>query len=202
MNKKIIVFVVVAAIVNLIAGCGGRTVKRLAVEKTVDLSGVWNDTDSRLVAEEMIQDCVKRPWLDKFNEKNRREPVVIIGTVINRSHEHINAQLFIKNLEKSLLNTGKITFIASKQEREDVRDERDDQQRGQTAKKTVKPVGEETGADFIMQGMINSVKDELKDQYVILYQVSLELIDLTNNQKVWIGQKEIKKYVKKSRYSL
>ena len=54
----------------------------------------------------------------------------------------------------------------------------------------------------MLKGSINSIKDEIKGKYVILYQVNLELIDLTNNQKVWIGEKEIKKFVKRSKFSL
>jgi hypothetical protein len=44
----------------LILGCAGPKVKRTEVDETIDLSGRWNDTDSRLVAEEMIQDCLSR----------------------------------------------------------------------------------------------------------------------------------------------
>ncbi len=184
------------------SGCGGRKVVRTDVDKTVDLSGRWNDSDSRMVAEEMIQDCLGRPWINKFNEKNRKDPVVIIGTVVNRSSEHINSNMFVKDLERNLLNSGKVIFVADRQERLDIRDERNDQQDGNTDPETIKQKGKETGADYIIQGSINSVKDEIKGKYVILYQVNLELVDLTTNQKTWIGQKDIKKIVGKSKYSL
>jgi len=188
-------------VLGLVSGCG-RGVKRYGVDKTIDLSGRWNDTDSRLVAEEMIKDCLMRPWINRFDEKNDREPVVIVGTVVNRSHEHINSQVFTKDLEMTLLNSGQVKFVASKKERQEVRDERDSQQKGYTDEETIKATGLETGADFMLKGSINSVKDEIKGKYVILYQVNLELIDLTNNQKVWIGQKEIKKFVKKGKFTL
>ncbi|MBU2062994.1 MAG: penicillin-binding protein activator LpoB, partial [Candidatus Omnitrophica bacterium] len=134
--------------------------------------------------------------------KNKREPVVIVDAVSNKSHEHISSQVFTKDLERSLINSGEIKFVASRDERKEVRTERDDQQTGLTAKETVKRKGFETGADFMLQGTINSVKDEIKGRYVILYQVNLELIDLTSNEKVWLGQKEIKKFVKKGKLSL
>ena len=184
------------------SGCSSAPkVTRTNVDKTIDLSGRWNDTDSRLVAEEMIKDCLGRPWINTFHEKISRDPVVIIGTVVNRSAEHINSELFIKDLEKNLLNAGKVIFVANRQERSDIRDERNDQQSGETDPSTVKPKGKETGADFIIQGSINSVADEIKGKYAILYQVNLELVDLTNNRKVWIGQKEIKKLVERSQYT-
>ena len=202
MRKFMAVMLGVIFAASIVSGCGGRTVKRTEIDKTIDLSGRWNDSDSRLVSEEMIKDCLGRPWVNKFDEVNKRAPVVIVGTVINRSHEHINSELFTKDLEKSLINSGLVKFVANKQEREEIREERQNQQEGLTDKETVKPIGFESGADFMLQGSINSVKDEVKGKYVILYQVNLELIDLTTNQKVWIGEKEIKKYVKKSAFSL
>lgn len=201
-SNKIMTFTMLITLAVLAGGCGGPKVTRTPVDKTVDLSGRWNDTDSRLTAEEMIRDCLSRPWINKFNETAKKEPVVIVGTVVNRSEEHINSQLFTKDLERSLLNSNKVTFVASRDERAEVRAERLDQHTGETAPETIKPRGRETGADFMLQGSINSVKDEVKGKYVILYQVNLELIDLTNNRKVWIGQKEIKKLVSRSSYSL
>ncbi|MFH1093555.1 MAG: penicillin-binding protein activator LpoB [Candidatus Omnitrophota bacterium] len=201
-KNKIFLLAAVFVMVAFVAGCGGRSVKRLDTEKVVDISGRWNDTDSRLVSEEMIKDCLGRPWLNKFDEKNKKEPVVIVGTIVNRSHEHVDALLFTKDLEMAFVNSAMVKVVASKQEREEIRGERGAQQEGLTDDKTIKELGKETGADFMLQGSINSVKDEIKGKYVILYQVNLELIDLTDNQKAWIGQRKIKKYVQKSKFSL
>jgi penicillin-binding protein activator len=202
MKKNIFAVVALVCLFGLISGCGTK-VKRTAVEQTIDLSGRWNDSDSRLVSEEMIKDCLGRPWLNKFDEQNKRNPAIIVGTIVNRSSEHINSQLFTKDLEKAFINSAMVSVVASDQERQEIRDERKDQQQsGMTNETTIKPNKEETGADLIIQGTINSVKDEIKGQYVILYQVNLELVDITTNQKVWIGEKEIKKQVKKSKFSL
>ncbi|MCK5215966.1 MAG: penicillin-binding protein activator LpoB [Candidatus Omnitrophica bacterium] len=184
------------------AGCSSTQVKRVEPEEVVDLSGRWNDTDSRLVAKEMIGDVLARSWVTDFRCKQNRKPVVIVGPLLNKSHEHINGAIFVKDLERQLLNSGKIKFVASKEERPDVRDERQDQRAGFTNPETIKKMAMETGADYILIGSINSVKDEFKGRYVILYQVNLELIDIETNEKAWIGQKHIKKVVKRSKYSL
>lgn len=185
----------------LISGCSSIKVKRTEIEKTIDLSGQWNDTDSRLVAEEMIQDCLSRPWVNEFNIKTGKTPYVIVGTVMNRSSEHIDSRLFTSDLERSLTNSGKVKFVAAKKEREEVREERADQSIN-ASKETVKPFKQETGADFMLQGSINSVKDEIKGKYVMLYQVNLELVNMATNEKVWIGQKEIKKIVSRRAFGL
>ncbi|MFH0790390.1 MAG: penicillin-binding protein activator LpoB [Candidatus Omnitrophota bacterium] len=199
--KKFVVFAGVIFMVSLMFGCSSIKVKRTDVEKTVDLSGKWNDTDSRLVSEEMIKDCLARPWLNDFNIKQGKTPVVIIGTVMNRTDEHIDSRLFTSDLEKNLINSGKVKFVAAKQERQEIRDERQDQQ-SFSSKETAKPFVKETGADFMVQGSINSVKDEIEGKYVILYQVNLELIDLATNEKAWIGQKQIKKIVSRRAFGL
>ena len=76
----------------LLAGCASApVVERKAVDTTIDLSGRWNDADSRMVSEEMIQDCLNRSWLERYKIKHGGEmPTVIVGRVKNRSHEHIN----------------------------------------------------------------------------------------------------------------
>jgi len=155
-----------------LAGCATQVIRKDAAE-VVDLSGRWNDTDARLVAEEMVRTCTAAQWVARFNKQKGRDPVVIVGTVTNRSHEHINANVFIEDLEMALVNSGRVRFVASK-----------------------------TGADFMLQGSINSVKDETRGQYAIMFQSNLELIDLTTNEKVWIGQKKVKKRVKRPQYSL
>jgi len=190
-------------VMGLLAGCSSTHVQRVDVGRTIDLSGRWNDSDASKVSQEMITDCLNRPWLPRFEAKNERAPIVIVGSVANKSHEHINADVFTKNLERELINSGKVKFVASRDERLSVRDERMEQnQAGFTDPETIKKIGKELGADFMLIGSINSVKDEVKGQYVILYQTNLELIDLLTNEKVWIGQEPLKKVVKKSKFSL
>ncbi|MCA9405282.1 MAG: penicillin-binding protein activator LpoB [Candidatus Omnitrophica bacterium] len=188
--------------VFILSGCASTKVERVDTDRQVDLSGEWNDFDAQKVSDEMIADCLDGPWLHEFVKENGDNPVVIIGRVKNQSSEHINTQVFIKQLERALLNSGKVSFVASPDERDELREEREDQQRGFTDPETVAEIGRETGANYMLIGSLNSVKDALKNKYVVLYQVNLELVDLTTNKKVWIGQEELKKVVTKSRLSL
>jgi PBP1b-binding outer membrane lipoprotein LpoB len=182
--------------VALIIGCStAPKVKRIDIDKTVDLSGRWNDTDSRLVAQAVIDDCLKGSWLSKFKSGHLgKKPDVIVGTVVNRSHEHINVQTFTKDLEKALIDSGRVYFVASSTEREDIRKEREDMA-VHASDKSVKSPGQEAGADFMLKGTLNSIVDEIKGKRVVYYHVNLELIDMISNRKVWIGEKKIKKVV-------
>ena len=60
----------------------------------------------------------------------------------------------------------------------------------------------ESSADFILQGSINMILDTVKNKTVRFYQIELELIDIESTEKVWIGQKKIKKLVKQKRFGL
>lgn len=172
------------------------TVQRVDTMETIDLSGRWNDTDSRLVAEEMISDSLNRPWLMRFIENNGKKPTVIVGTVINRTHELISTDTFIRDMERAFINDGSVRVVQSSEAREDLRDERADQQQFADPE-TAKRWRRELGADFMLQGVINSIVDTYDQQKVIYYQVDLELTDIETNEKVWLGTKKIKKYVSK-----
>lgn len=181
----------------LVAGCGTK-VTRIDVDETVDLSGAWNDTDSRLVAEEMIADALSHPWTLNFAGQSGRAPVVIVGTVRNFSHEHINMNTFVADMERALVNSGRVEFVASSDERGEIREERTDQDLN-ASEETRNEAGQETGADFMLKGQINTIVDVEGDKQVRYYQVDLTMISLADNRKVWLGQKKIKKLVKNAK---
>jgi uncharacterized protein (TIGR02722 family) len=197
---RIGLFVLSLGILISFTGCASTPkVERKAVDTTIDISGRWNDADSRMVAEEMIRDCLDRPWLKRFMDTHGGNvPTVIVGRVKNRSHEHINVQTFVKDLERSLINSGMVQFVASKGERLGVREERLDQAE-HASDETMKGPGEEIGADFMLIGTINTIRDEAGGKAVMFYQTNLELINMGNNVKAWIGEKKIKKMIKRSK---
>src|SRR5215813_4074294 len=86
------------------------SVTRGPVEAPVDLSGRWNDTDSRLTAEALIKDALDRPWSQRFTQVTGRKPVVVVDTVQNRTHEPLNTQTFVKDLERALMQSGQVQF--------------------------------------------------------------------------------------------
>jgi uncharacterized protein (TIGR02722 family) len=196
-RHRYVVTIAILGIVLLLTSCASTPkVDRLEVDTTVDISGRWNDADSRMVAEEVIKDCLERPWLERFRNSQGTIPTVIVGTVKNRSHEHINVQTFVKDLERALVNSGQVQFVASKGERGEVREERVDMA-VHAADETMKGPGKEIGADFMLIGTMNTIRDEAGGKAVMFYQVNLELIDMANNLKAWIGEKKIKKLIKK-----
>ena len=139
----------------LLGGCS-TSVERVDSDTTIDLSGAWNDSDSRLVAEEMIQDALSRPWISDFTSRTGERPAVIVGTIRNLSHEHINLKTFVADIERELVNSGRVDFVAAKTERGEIRAERLDQDLN-ARDDTRNPAGQELGADFMLTGQINTI---------------------------------------------
>lgn len=192
-----LVFLMMIAVVALSA-CGTK-VTRMDHEEVVDLSGRWNDSDSQMVAEAMIDDCLNRPWASMFTQRTGKIPDLIVGSIRNKSSEHISTETFTKDLERAIINSGKASFVASAEERSDIRAERLDQDMNASFESR-KAAGEEAGADYMLIGTLNSINDRAGKKMVVYYQVDLELVDMSNNRKVWIGDKKIKKLVKRAKY--
>lgn len=177
-------------------GCRSH-VERVRVDEQIDLSGRWNDTDSRLVAEDMVSQVLSGEWVNNHMRTNGgAKPVVIVGLVTNQTSEHIDANTFIKDVERSFINSGKIRLVQAGEKREALRKERAAQQ-DFASTETAKRWGLELGADYLLQGDITSITDEYKKEKVTYYQASLELTHIETNEVVWIGEKKIKKYIVK-----
>lgn len=191
---KKLFFVLLAAAV---CACS-PSVKRVETNLVKDVSGGWNDTDAQMVAQEMITDCLNAGWYTKFLARNGKEPVVIVGTVTNNTMEHINTGVFVEEIQRALINSAKVDFVASASERGEVRTERLEQDEF-ASEETRKAFGREVGADFMLSGVLNNVVDQAGSKAVVYYQANMKLINIETNQIVWNGQKKIKKYVKRSK---
>ena len=184
------------AVSGVIMSSCSRQVTRVNTDQAIDVSGNWNNTDSRLVAEEMTQTVLGGKWLSThLEEKQGKRPVVVVGVVKNKSHEHIDAETFVKDVEQSFVKSERVRLVQGGKKREELRAEKADQQDNASVS-TMKKFGLENGADYILQGSINSIVDSHKRKKVVYYQVNLELTDIQTNEVVWIGDKKIAKYVK------
>jgi PBP1b-binding outer membrane lipoprotein LpoB len=191
-----------AGIVLVSGGCG-KQVTRLNPDQQIDLSGRWNDVDSRQAADAIIRETFDREsWaLEYARAHGGRRPTVIVGTVRNRSMEHIPVNAFVRDLERAYLGSGQVQVVASADERGEVRAEREDQQQNAAADTRAR-MGIERGANYMLQGDIESVEDREGGRRVVLYQIDMTLVNLETNAKEWTGQHKIKKYVERSRFGL
>ena len=179
----------------VLASCSNRKVSRIDPSETPAISGSWNNTDSRLTAEEMIKQSLSEKWLSNHLMEKSKKPVVIVGMVTNKSHEHIEAETFMNDLERSFITSNKVGLVQSGKKRDQMRAEKADMQTNASVS-TMKKFGLEKGADYILQGSINSIVDAYKKKKTVTYQINLELTNIETNEVVWIGEKKIAKLVK------
>lgn len=193
--KRILWIVTAVVAVSALSVSCSRKVTRIDPGEQIDLSGRWNNTDSRVTAEKMIDDILRDKWVGDYQESHSgNRPVVIVGFVTNKSTEHIDAETFVKDVEQSFIKSGRVRLVQGGKKREELRAERADQQTNASAS-SMKKFGLEQGADFILQGSINSIIDAHKKKKVVYYQINLELTNMQSNEVVWIGDKKIAKYV-------
>jgi len=201
MNRLWVLLIYTVAISLVLSGCAAKKVERIEPETTIDLSGRWNDTDSRMVSQAMITDCLNHPWITQHMSASMgKKPSVIVGSMRNKSTEHIAVKTFVNDIERAFINSGQVDVVASAVEREELRTEKEDQ-RVFANPETIKEMGKELGADFMMTGEINTIEDQEGGQKVTFYQVDLTLTNIETNVKVWLGQHKIKKFITRSRYS-
>ncbi len=199
MQNRVWHLIISGLVVAVVSSCATTKVSRLETEQTVDLSDRWNDTDSQLVARKMVDDVLRGRWIDTFQKKTGKEPMVIVGTVVNKSHDHIPTQTFTKDLERELTNSGRVLFVASSEERQEIREERA-QQQIHSSETTAKGLGKEIAADYMLKGVISSFEEQVENERYKYFQVTLELIDLENNAKVWLGDEKIKKLMVRKKF--
>ena len=182
------------------SACVTKHVTRIEPSAVTDLSGRWNDTDSRLVASQLVEQTLSAGWAKHYTDTHGGDaPAVMVGSFSNRTLEHIAVGTFVKDIERALVNTGAARIVASTSERGEIREERKDQQQNARAD-TRSKLGQELGARYILAGELQAIEDVDGRERVVFYQVDASLIDLETNAKVWVGQHKIKKYVERTRF--
>ena len=182
-----------------LAACNNKRVSRVDPGSVTDLSGRWNDVDSKLVANALIEQTFGGQWSSQYaSAHGGTPPTLIVGSFRNRTLEHVPIGSFVKDLERAYVTSGRVRLVASRDERSEVRDERADQQVNAAADTRAR-IGKENGASYMLQGDVQAIEDAEGREKIVFYQVDAFLVDLESNQKVWIGQHKIKKYIDRRR---
>jgi uncharacterized protein (TIGR02722 family) len=190
--KAAAVFVALA----LFASCSSSPkVTRVDADTQVDLSGLWNDTDVRIVCDSLIKACLDSPRVTQELARRGGTPTVLVGTFKNDSDEHIDTSIISSSMEIAIFNSGKLDFVAGGSARNELRAERQDQQ-GNASEDSATALGYETGADFLLTGSVKTIIDRAGGTATRTYFVSAELTNIETNVRLWMDQNnEIKKII-------
>jgi len=190
--RRIFLFVL---LLTVVIACQNRKVTRIDPSTEIDLSGRWNDTDSRKVADQVIYDLFDSQSFKNYASQLGRKPVIVMGLIRNKTAEHIDANNFIKKFEMVILNSSIADIVESEEFRDKLRVERSQQQDFADAS-TAKQFGKEIGADLMLFGEMTAETDVYNKKKVVNYITTLFLTDIETNKRIWYGQNEIKKFVK------
>jgi penicillin-binding protein activator len=172
-----------------------RSVTRIEPSQQIDLSGRWNDSDSRKVAEKMINDLMASDKFKEYAKTLTKKPAIIVGLIRNKTSEHIDADNYIKKIELAIFNSGTADLVESDSFRDKLREERASQQDFASPESASK-WGKEQGANVMLFGEMTSETDVYNNKRVVNYITTLFLTDIETNKRIWYGQEEIKKFIK------
>jgi len=196
-------FLIVFAAALLMCTCASSGVTRIDSGTQTDLSGYWNDTDVRIVCRSLIESCLSSSRVDQaIRARGGRIPAVIIGRFRNDSDEHIDTEIITSIMRTTIINSGKLEFVAGGETRDAIRAEREDQL-SYASEDTASSLANETGADFMLTGSVKTIVDRDGNQTVRTYFVTAELINIETNTILWTDQNsEIKKVIVRPRNRL
>lgn len=185
----------VALVFIALGGCGGPSVVVLPPGTNPEpVSGTWSADDSRAVADEIMTSLLASGVLREESKHLGRLPVFICGSVRNNTDERIATTIFLNDIEAAVLNSRAATVVAPGAQREEIGKEKWDQ-RVNADPETIKVMGMALGADVMLIGEVNLIRDAAGGRQSKFYQIDMSLFDIETEVKLWTGQREISKEV-------
>lgn len=181
-----------------LTGCGGganERITRVNSDEVIDISSGFNQNDARFLARQQISDVMGRPWITNWQTANGgAQPKMVLGSVKNETGDYtINPAMMTDEIQRELLNSGRVRVFAAKEIRKELRAERFDTEFADP--KTVKAAASEIKADFMLLGALRERTQVSGDgrSKVVFFELQLELTDMATTEKVWIGRGEVQK---------
>src|SRR3989337_3146250 len=160
------------AFILFLISCQTRTVTRINPDAQIDLSGRWNDSDSRAVADQMVQQLFTSEKFKEYIKESEKKPSIIVGLIKNKTSEHIDAANYVKKFEMAIYNSNMAELVESEEFRDKLRLERAQQQDFPEPPKVSK-WGKEIGADLMLFGEMTSETDTYNNKRVVNYITTL-----------------------------
>lgn len=157
----------------------------------------WSETDMQTVVSSLVASLVAHPAIAKA----KKPPIVMVTNLQNKTSEHIDTQSIMDMVRVDLMKTGEVSFV-DKEARQDIKEEYDYQNSGMVGEETKKGPGGQTGADYIVNGRLDSIVQEVGKKKTVYYKITLNLTNLKTGVISWTDQKQIRKAYKKQSVGL
>ena len=197
---RIILGVIASVSFLALSGCGPQAFVNGNyddVNRANLMTDTWSESDMQVVAQALVDSMVKHPAI--ANAKN--PPLVMVTNLQNKTSEHIDTQSIMDMVRVSIMKSGKVAFV-DKEAREDIKSEYDYQNSGMVSDADKKGPGSQKSADFIVNGRLDSIVQEVGRDKTVYYKITLNLTNLKSSVIVWTDQKEIRKAFRKKSVGL
>jgi uncharacterized protein (TIGR02722 family) len=188
-------FVAVVTLLAALSACGPKAFVKGEYddpERENLMTDQWSETDMQKTVADMVASMVKHPVINNA----KVPPIVMVTGLQNKTSEHIDGQNIMDMVRVELSQTGKVSFI-DKEARQDIADEYNYQDSGMVNDTTKKGPGGQIGADFIVNGRIDSNVQEVGKDKTVYYKLTLNLTNLKTSVISWTNHKQIRKTFKK-----
>jgi uncharacterized protein (TIGR02722 family) len=161
------------------------------------LNDQWSETDMQ----KAVQDLVASLMNSAAIAQAKKMPIVMVSNLQNKTSEHIDTQSIMDMVRVELMKSGKVGFI-DKEARQDIADEYNYQNSGMVSQDTKKGPGGQVGADFMINGRLDSIVQEVGKDKSVYYKLTLNLTNIKSSMITWSDQKQIRKNFKKKTIGL
>lgn len=195
--KKIAVALVAGSI---LVSCGPKAFVKGEyddVERENLMNDQWSETDMQISVKSMVDSMVKHSSIANA----KKMPIIMVTSLQNKTSEHIDTQSIMDMVRVDLQNSGKVAFV-DKEAREDISNEYDYQNSGMVSEETKKTPGGQTGADYIVNGRLDSIVQEVGKDKSVYYKLTLNMTNLKTGVIAWTSYKQIRKTYKKKSIGL
>ena len=200
MNIKTMTIVVVAGAALLLTSCGPKAYVKGQYDDPQRenlMNDQWSETDMQVSVKTMVNSLVSHQSIANATKM----PIVMVTNLQNKTSEHIDTQSIMDMVRVELTNSGRVAFV-DKEAREDISKEYDYQGSGMVSDETKKTKGGQIGADFIINGRLDSIVQEVGKEKTVYYKLTLNLTNLKTGIIAWTNHKEIRKAYKKKSVGL
>lgn len=195
MKKLFSVGILLSAILAL-SSCGPKAFVKGDYDDNVDEKNLLTDSWSESDMQTAVKDLVGSATNHREIANAKRPPIMMVTKLQNKTSEHIDTQSITDMVTAELMRGGRVTFV-DKAARDDIADEYAYQDSGMVSSETKKGKGGQVGADFIMNGRLDSIVQEAGKDKTVYYKLTLNITNLKSGLIVWTDYKQIRKRFKK-----
>lgn len=198
--KKNLLYMTVALAFLALTSCGPKAFVKGEYDD-VNRENLLNDQWSETDMQKAVQDLVASLMNSAAIAQAKKMPIVMVANLQNKTSEHIDTQSIMDMVRVELMKSGKVGFI-DKEARQDIADEYNYQNSGMVSQETKKGPGGQVGADFMINGRLDSIVQEVGKDKSVYYKLTLNMTNIKSSMITWSDQKQIRKTFKKKTIGL